>query len=264
MPRPYQSGKTVAVNVYGMERQLQIEALFNPLVQLLFLGHDFKDISSSLVERKSGSDFTFRPRNDDGTFGSWIRGENKFEQYVTGRITLEFVSVDRGQEIVAGWFFTSRAAWLLSWFLSGELIAVPMDDLRDLVLRDPLRNRTTTTARNKRYLSWCVLENINYVLTAIPNARWIDLAHLTGGAYAEQRMVRGAALQKRCSEDELVDLMRSLPGESRPRPVSQEQLKAYMQSMAPFNLKQEEHAWELRRLPFLLSNPTAGAHHQNR
>lgn len=231
-------------NYYSMDKQLEEEEQKKPLLQLLFMGFKIEDISSSLAERKSGTDFLLYPPNDDGSFGVAVRGENKFEKYLTGRLTLEIVSVDRptyrNAPVVAGWLITSRAGWLLSFFPTGELVVLRMEEVRALVMPNLTRN-VTTTAKNKNYLSWSVLEDVNYLLTNLPSARWLDLSFETGQTFAKKKLISGKALQRRCSVEELVEHMRQLPPTSEPLTISQEQLKDFMRQMAPKNLKKDEH-----------------------
>jgi hypothetical protein len=250
--RPALSPPTVPY--HDMQKKLAVEETYKPRVHLVFMPHRVDDISSSLAERKSGTDFLLHPRNSDGTHGAPIRCENKFEEYCTGRQLFELVSVDRptysGRKIVPGWLYTSRTAWLLSWYLSGEMIALPMDEVRDMVLANPVRHQATT-ARNKTYLSWSALEDMNYVVQNVPNARWLDLAYETGQVYAGEQMLRGASLEKQCSADDLVDLMRRMPAESTPRAVSQEQLIEQMQALAPLDRKRLVNKDMRAALPWL-------------
>lgn len=233
-----QSGPTVPY--HDMQKKLAVEETYKPRVHLVFMPHKVNDISSNEAERKSGTDFLLHPLNDDGSYAAGIRCENKFEEYLTGRQLFELVSVDRptfkSREIVPGWMYTSRTAWLFSWYLSGEMIALPMDEVRDLVLANPTRNQATT-ARNRTYLSWSVLEDMNYIMSTLPNARWLDLGYETGQEYTGERMLRGRSLDKLCKAEELVALMRTLPPESTPRAVSQEELRAQMRAMAPLDRK---------------------------
>ncbi len=233
-----------------MAERLAVEAENKSFVDLLFLGHRLEDISSDVQERKSGTDFLLFPRNhDDSKSLVGIRCENKFEQMATGRQLFEIASLDR-PTLVPGWMFTSRAAWLLSWYPSAELVALPMDDARKLVLANPARNRTTT-ARNPAYLTWSALEDINYVVQNAPNARVIDLAYELGREATEPKMLRGASLKKRCTSEELVALMRTLPAESTPVATTSEHLKQLLRTMAPKNFKSGEHADMLERLSWL-------------
>jgi hypothetical protein len=236
---------------YLMHERLALEETQKGWVDLLFMPHAVNDISSSVKERKSGTDFLLSPLASDGSHGAAIRCENKFEQYATGRQLLEFVSVDRGN-MTPGWMFTSTTAWLLSWYPTSELVALPMDEARKLVLKNPSRHQTTT-AKNPRYLSWSALEDINYMVANVENARVLDLSYELGkpSVGGKGPMLRGAALDKRCTVEELVALMATLPTESTPVPVSKEELIEIMRGMAPKNYKRLDHADMLKALPWL-------------
>ena len=232
-----------------MQGQLAVEDAHKALVELLFAPNRIEDISALQSERKSGTDFLLHPKNHDGSFGPGIRCENKFEQMATGRQLFEIASVDR-PTIVASWLYTSQAGWLLSWYPSAELVALPMDDARGLILKNPARHKTTTT-RNTRYLTWNALEDINYVVQQLPNARVLDLRHELGMVPTEKRMLRGSSLDKQCSAEELVALMRTLAPVSRPVPVTQAELIASLRAMAPKNYRQAEHKDMLDKLAWL-------------
>jgi hypothetical protein len=228
--------------------QLAIEDQHKSLVDLLFIGHGIEDISSHVADRKSGTDFWLRPEGYDCADKGW-RCENKFEQKATGRQLFEITSLDR-PKLVPGWMFTSRTAWLLSWYPSSEVVALPMDDARQLILRNPSRHRTTT-ARNRTYLSWSALEDINHVVRSLDRARVLDLQWEIGRRPTESRMLTGASLDKRCTANELVQLMTSTAKESTPVAISDADLIALMREMAPKNFKRSEHADMLERLSWL-------------
>lgn len=240
---------------HGFDDRLKDEALHADKPELLFMPHRVEDVSQVKTEQKNGNDFFLHLRNHDGSDGPVIRCENKFETYASGRITLEWISVDR-PTIKPGWMATSRTGWLLSWFFkSGDLIALPMDELRALVLRQPGRHQATT-ALNKGYLTWSSLEDINYLLMNLDNARALDLHYELGGDKPEQAsMLRGSARDKRCSADELTQLMRTLPTESTPVPLSPSQCVDLMRELAPVNRKKAEdsHLKRIRALPYGLA-----------
>lgn len=234
--------------VYGMNAQLALESEHKALVELLFLGHGVEDISSSKEERKSGTDFWLKPAScREGLRG--FRCENKFEQLASGRQNLEMVSVDRPR-LVPGWMFTSRAAWLLSWYPSGELVAAPMSDLRALMLDAPAKFRTTTT-KNKRYLTWNALYDLNFVVRSVSRARVVDLAFELGLEPTKPQQLKGLSSDKRCDADGLAELIAAGERESTPVPVTDERLQELMREMVPGNFRQREHADWLAQLPFL-------------
>lgn len=242
-------GRSAPKPAYDMKKQLAVEDAHKALVDLLFLSHKIKDISGSEAERKSGTDFLLFPANNDGTYGTAIRCENKFEQYASGRQTLEITSTDRGQ-LKPGWLFTSQAAWLLSWFPSAELIALPMDEARAIALANPARHMTTTT-KNRTYLTWSALEDVNYVMQHAEHARIIDLRYELGREPLLPRMLDGKFLDKHCTADQLAELMRELPPTSEKVSVTPRHLKDLMRQMAPKNLMKASHAEMLKALPWL-------------
>jgi hypothetical protein len=228
--------------------RLKDEAQDAPKVQLLLMPHQVRDVSADAVERKNGTDFFLTPALA-GHEDSLIRVESKFEKRATGRIALELVSVDRPR-LTPGWMFTSRTAWLMSWFPSGDVVVLPMQELRDYLLHSPARHQATT-AWNQGYLSWNSLEDINWLVARLSDARVLDLRFELGGQYAEPSMLRGAALTKRCTADELVQLMASRPHESQPVVPSEAELVRVMQALKPRNRMRSEatHIQLIAQLP---------------
>ena len=232
---------------FAIDKSLPIEARDARWFKLLFLEQPVKDISASVAERKTGTDFLLR-----GAKG-WVRIENKFEQYASGNLTLELVSVDRPSRI-PGWFYTSQAAWLFSWFApSAELVVLPMAALREVVLRDPLRSRNTTTAYNRAksrrtpaYCTWSVLERIDYLLQAVPGAMWLDMGYEVGAPQERQPMLtRHASYQ--VSTDELMSALKA--GSLASTPVQPPELLGLMHQMWAFNRrKNDERTQEMFKL----------------
>jgi hypothetical protein len=228
-------------NIKTMGGQLAIEEVNKPVVARLFKGHRIKDISSSLKERKSGTDFLLSICNPAGAEHLPIRCENKFDQHTTGNVVLELVSVDRHK--VPGWMYTSQAGWLFNWFRNtGDLFVCPLADVRELVLPKITRHLSTTT-RNGDYLSWSVLEDMNYLLLNLKNSRVLNLRHELSDKPEQPSRVSFKARHKRCKVEELLELMTSLPPASTPpgAPTSL-QLDEVMRRLAPLNLKAEYHA----------------------
>ena len=242
------TSSTTKSRYHSFDERLKDEAACEPKVELLFYPHRVEDVSKVKTEQKNGNDFFLHPYlpHQDSLY---IRAENKFETFATGRIALELVSVDR-PTIKPGWMFTSRTAWLLSWFPTGDVLALPMQALRELLLENPARNQATT-ALNRSYLSWSALEDINWLVTQLPDARVLDLRYELGETCEKASMIRGAARKQICTADELVELMARRPNESRPEAVSEERLVQYMQQLAPKNRMRtnESHARMISRLP---------------
>lgn len=239
---------TTAARFHSFDARLQDEAACEPKVELLFFPHRVHDVSKIRTEQKNGNDFFLYP---DATLqpARYVRAENKFETYATGRIALELVSVDR-PTLKAGWMLTSRTAWLLSWFPSGDVVALPMQALRELLLTNPARHQATT-AWNRGYLSWSALEDINWLIERLDDARVLDLRYELGEQCGENSMIRGAALEKRCTADDLVTLMAARPFESTPAELTEADLVEYMRQLAPKNRKRNEatHARMIAGLP---------------
>lgn len=245
--------ETASTRYHPFNARLKDEAACEDLPLLVFAPNRIEDVSKVKAEQKNGNDFLLHLLNSDGTYAPPVRCENKFETYASGRLTLEWVSVDR-PNLTPGWMVTSRTAWLLSWFAkTGDVIALPMDELRALVLKSPGRNKATT-ALNPRYLTWNTLEDINFLLANLPNARALDLRYEMGATPAEASMVRGAGALKRCTSEQLCELMRQLPAQSTPLTLSEGQLIGIMSSLARVNMKKNEpqHAARIQALPFKL------------
>jgi len=234
--------------LHAFQDRLADEATCEPKVELLFYPHHVQDVSKVKTEQKNGNDFFLYP-NLPKRPGMYVRAENKFEKYATGRIALELVSVDR-PTLKPGWMFTSKTAWLLSWFPSGDVVALPMQALRELLLANPARHQATT-ARNPGYLSWSALEDINWLLTQLDDARVLDLRYELGETCEKSSMLRGSARDKLCKADELVELMMQRPQESTPFDVSQAQLVEFMRELAPKNRLRTDaaHARMIAKLP---------------
>lgn len=239
---------------HDMREYLKFEEDCKPLVHLLFVPDQLDDISALLSERKSGTDFIATPFGKvPATHG--VRGENKFERYTTGRVTLEFLSVDRagpnGELIIPGWFFTSRAAWLLSWFPCGDLLVCNMDELREVELARGA-GPAGTSAYNEGYLSWCRLPNINVLMDRLKHARWLDFAYETGYVPEKQfSMVHRRHAGRKLNGAELMTFMSQFPRESTPVPVSQEELRRHAREIAKVDLKAEANARMRNRLTWL-------------
>lgn len=247
-PKAHATGTT---RYHGFHARLADEAASEDLPDLVFTPHRLEDVSKDKVEQKNGNDFLLHLRNADGSHAAPLRCENKFESYASGRLALEWVSVDR-PNLTPGWMVTSKTAWLLSWFQkSGDMVALPMDELRALVLPNPGRNKSTT-ALNPRYLSWSTLEDINYLLTHLPNARALDLRYELGATPEKPSMLKGARLLKRCTSDELTSHMRGMPAQSMPLELTDAQLVAILRALAPVNMKKDEvqHQARIRALPW--------------
>lgn len=233
---------------YGMGERLAQEAKQKSDVLMLFTPHRVADVSSELSVRKLGMDFFLHPRLPGGEREP-IRCENKFEQKATGRAVYELISVDRPR-ITPGWIYTSTTAWVNSWFPSGEMLAVHMDEIRPLVLPRPGMFKSTT-APNATYMSWSALVDVNVVLDRCPSARVVDLSHDLGDIYAERPMVHGRHKNRICTSEELVELMVTLPPQSTPVPVTQEELVAVVKAMLPNNFKAQLHRERIAQLAYL-------------
>ena len=244
---------TASSSYHGFNERLTDEAAHAEKPFLLFSPHRVEDVSKVKAEQKNGNDFFLHLQTNDNASPLVIRCENKFESYASGRLALEWVSVDRPQ-LKPGWMVTSKTAWLLSWFPTGDVIALPMDELRALVLSDPGRHQSTT-ALNRSYLSWSSLEDINYLVQNIPHARALDLRYELGESPAASSMLRGSSRQKRCTAEELTQLMRELPAQSTPLELSNEQLVEMMRHLAPVNRKKAEpqHRQRIQSLPWTLA-----------
>lgn len=225
------------------------EALDAVRTHLLFAPHILDDVSHVKTEQKNGNDFLLRLLSDEQGAAP-IRIENKFEQYCTGNVTFEYVSCDRPR-IAPGWVFTSKAGWLLSWFPTGEVLCWPMQELREYLLGSQLTH-VSTTALNKRYLSWSRLERISELLTKMPNARVLKLGYEIGETpEVSKSLVYGAARSKICTCTELIELMRKMPRESSPVPQPQEELVEHIRALSLRNLKRNtpSHRAYIEALP---------------
>lgn len=239
---------TTAARFHSFDARLQDEAACEPKVELLFFPHRVHDVSKIRTEQKNGNDFFLYPSSPEQS-ELCIRAENKFETRATGRIALELISVDR-PTLKAGWMLTSRTAWLLSWFPSGDVVALPMQALRELLLANPARHQATT-AWNRGYLSWSALEDINWLVERLDDARVLDLRYELGERCEQNSMIRGAAREKRCTTDELVALMSARPLESTPLNLAPKDLVDYMRQLAPKNRMRADatHARMIAGLP---------------
>ena len=242
-----------------MSGQLQVESQKKPLADLLFLTHQLDDVSSALAHRKEGTDFFLSLRTSAGGLEPPLRGENKFEDQNSGRMCLEVVSVDRSPGgLVPGWLYTSQAAWLLSWFTTGELVAMRMDEIRSILL-PRITSFSATTAGNRGYLTWNALVDIAQVLQLLPSARWLDLRIELGQEFRYDPVLAGVAENKLCSVDELVELMRKGPTESLPVAVTQEELQRQVRALAPKDRCRARNATMRDSLPWLRA-PSAPAY----
>lgn len=198
--------------------------------------HRILDVSADAAEQKNGTDFFLLP-DLPGQEATRIRVESKFETRATGRVALELVSVDR-PTLKAGWVFTSRAAWLMSWFPSGDIVVLPMQALREHLLQHPARHQTTT-AWNRNYLSWSALEDINWLVSHLEDARVLS-THFELGEPAQRSMLVGASRAKRCTAEDLVALMATRPDASTPMIPDAHALVDLMRTMQPHNRMRQD------------------------
>lgn len=223
---------------FSIDKSLVIESENARWFKLLFLDQLVKDISASVAERKTGTDFLLH------TERGWVRIENKFEQYASGNLTLELISVDR-PHMVPGWFYTSQTGWLFSWFApSAELVVLPMQALREVVLKSLLRARSTTTAYNlpksrkgTGYCSWSVLERIDYLLRAVPGAMWLDTAYELGAPREDPPMLSKHTAQQ-VDTDTLMERLKNGPLCSTP--VQPPELGELAHQMWRFNRRRND------------------------
>lgn len=230
-----------------MSGKLSLEDKNKYRVALLFLGHHIRDISSDVETRKHGTDFLARFRSSEGVLSREVSCENKFEQYASGRQTFELVSVDRSRAgIVPGWVYTSRAGWLFSWFPSGELVVLQMDEARELVFSNPCRH-LATTAYNKGYLSWNSLQRLGWIVSAAKSARWLDLTQELGELRTKPPMLGPQYAVKQVDACDLVGMLMSGPSSSTPVPVTQDELCEQIRRLAPLDLMKNAQANSMLR-----------------
>lgn len=218
-------------------------------MNLLFAPHVLEDVSHTKAEQKNGTDFFLRLLGEPESAG-FIRLENKFEQYTSGNATFEFVSYDRPR-LAPGWIFTSKAAWVLSWFRTGEICCWPMQELREFCINNA-GSSMATTALNRTYLSWNKLERINSLLLALENARVLDLRHEIGQeSTGKPNLVKGGARQKCCTVNEFLRLASTCARESTPYVPSDAELQSHMRQLAGLNLKRNDskHQQFIEKLP---------------
>lgn len=240
-----------AGGLHLFNESLEKEAARADQAELLFAPDRVEDVSKVKTEQKNGNDFFLHLVDAQGQ-PLKIRCENKFEGHTSGRVALEWVSLDR-PALVAGWMATSKAAWLFSWYhLSGDVLAMPLQDARDLVSKNPFRH-SATTALNKNYLSWNTLESLDYLLASIPDARVLDLRYELGFKPERASMVKGASLKKRCTVEELKVLMARRHQDSVPLSLGTSQLQDLVRGLQPLNRSRhlDTHAKRISALPWL-------------
>lgn len=239
-----------AAGYHPFDAYVAQEAVDAPRTHLLFAPHILRDVTHTKEEQKNGNDFLLRLLSDEPD-SEFIRIENKFEQYASGNVALELVSVDRPR-LVPGWMFTSKAAWLLSWFPTGEVCCWPMQELREYVL-STAEPSLGTTALNRKYLSWSMLAKIDHLVATLPSARVLDLAQEIGEEpkNSKRLVYSGRALSKKCSSTEFLKLANSMPRASTPHAPSHDEIVKVMQSLNAVNLKRNDprHRAFLNALP---------------
>lgn len=235
---------------HSMQETLAFERESLSKVNALFKGLRFEDISADKALRSTGTDTLLYLNPAEPNKPIFI--EHKFERYATGRMVLEYCSVDRGAMMKAGWFLTSQAAWLFSWFPSGELIVCNMAQLRALALSNPARHYATTTFNERsNYMSWNALEDINYILWHVEHAYVLDLKSEIGEHPTHPSMVSGVARSKVISLEQLKHLMLLHPYRTQSLNPTEEHVKAFCRLLAPKNFKKTAHAPQINALPWL-------------
>lgn len=229
---------------YPFQAKLDDETRDTALFDKLFAGCQLENIAGLKSERTTGTDYLLCTPN------GWVRLENKFEQHATGNVALEIVSY----RLVPGWFWTSQTAWLLSFFRSGEVVIVPMEQLRRVLARNPLRAGLTTTAYNpsrggsSAYLSWCVLERIAFLLQRVDGAMFVDLHEDCEGVPRAKPAMLGSFQRYRVSRGEMLERMAQ--GPLFTRPLRAPDLSTWLQPMWERNLRKTHpvHQREYERL----------------
>ena len=225
---------------YDFDSSLKNEAEHAGKTYMLLLSENLTDISHQKSERKSGTDFLLQLSHGA------VRLENKFERHASGRVTLELLSVDR-PTMAPGWMWSSRAAWLFSWFIpSAEMVAWPLDELRKVFFANPLRHKATTAYnQNKKfggnpYMSWSALEDIHWLLPRVPGACHVDLHEELGSPRERPRMLaRWAAFQ--VSAEGLRAKLRAGPLQGTPRqPPSPQEFREMLPRLWALNFRKTE------------------------
>lgn len=129
--------------------------------------------------------------------------EFKFEQQTSRNVCIELVSQDKNGKL--GWYYTSQAAWLLSFFTSHQkhVLFIPMDCLRMVLSpylddltellhhvehanvtrqRSPFGVTSTLNYDSSRktpiYVSWNLLLDVHWVLDNVPDAFIVDASEI--------------------------------------------------------------------------------------
>ena len=157
-------------------RSLQQETNSLWFFDALFLDVPFEDVRGDKAFQALGSDYRFLREGQEP-----VLVEAKFEDYASGNMSLEGISVDR-PTVKPGWMATSRAAWLVSFMKpSGDVVAVPLAALRAWYFQNYARFRVTAVnnydprTRKPRYTTYTTLAPIRVVLDEVPGAMRLDM-----------------------------------------------------------------------------------------
>lgn len=143
-------------------------------------GVTFKDIRDQPHLRPAGYDFEMtltRLKNCHPVFG-----ELKVDQYLSGRMAFELLSVllDQVGEVTPGWGYTTRADWLLYAFAaSEEMLILPMRAAREFILGRAEGCQSLCMKNNRphggSYASLCLLMPVRELLRNVRGAAILKL-----------------------------------------------------------------------------------------
>lgn len=240
-----------------MRKDLAYESRNLHRVDKLFKDYQYSDISGILSERKSGTDGLLNLITSDGVETAY-RLEHKFEVQRSGLVAIEICSVDRGPGFAPGWFFTSQAAWLLSWYEpTGDIIVCNMAELRRTLLAQIRENFFLSTTKFNgtdtvcHYLSWCSLPESTHLLGNFEHTYYLDVRASLGESPRLPSFVCPSLRRKYVTVPQLVEIIRTMPASSTPVPVTHDEVKAFCRIMNQKNLLRFRDAQYLDMLPWL-------------
>lgn len=173
-------------------------------------------------------------------------------ELMSARTRLELVSYDRPLP-EAGWLFQTSAEVLLCWFPTNEVAVLPVSGLRELVLKEPARLEATTVL-NGPGLSWMCVEDTDYLVWKLTNARVLNL-HYELNEPVRARTVFGEHNADKQSELETVlGSLRTVSTTTQKRTVGELTLKDLMSQMSAVNRMRDEptHKARIKTLPWKL------------
>lgn len=154
------------------------------------------------------SEWLLRPTESDA---SAVRIACMQQDLLTPQTLFELV-VFNGRVLEPGWLFQTTAQWLLLFFPTHELVALPIFELRKRILEQPARIESCTVLRAPHF-SWHCVEDADYLVWKMRSSRVLSLHEELNEPLSDiQVLGLHKAVRESTAECLLSEMRRSVPG----------------------------------------------------